>query len=104
MSETARRRLPNRREHEVLEFDHGGFPYIAGIGRFANGGLAEIFLNVAKSGTTIEAQAQDAAILASLCLQHGATAEVLRHAVKRHANGESATAIGAVLDVLARQS
>jgi hypothetical protein len=40
-----RERLPNRRGHELLSFEHGGIHYIAGVGRFENGDLAEIFLN-----------------------------------------------------------
>jgi hypothetical protein len=35
-----RRRLPNRRGHELLSFEHGGIPYTAGVGRFENGELA----------------------------------------------------------------
>ena len=40
-----RDRLPNRRGHELLSFEHGGFRYTAGIGRFADGRLAELFLD-----------------------------------------------------------
>ena len=43
-----RERLANRRRHEVLEFRHAGFAYIAGVGRFEDGRLAEIFLSAAK--------------------------------------------------------
>jgi hypothetical protein len=30
-------RLPNRRGHELLDFEHGGIRYTAGIGRFEDG-------------------------------------------------------------------
>ena len=43
-----RDRLPNRRGHELLSFEHGGFRYTAGIGRFADGRLAELFLDCSK--------------------------------------------------------
>jgi hypothetical protein len=36
----ARRRLPNRRGHELLRFEHDGIHYTAGVGRFENGELA----------------------------------------------------------------
>ena len=49
-----RKRLPNRRGHEVIEFTHNGFGYTAGIGRFDDGKLAEVFLNADKIGTAIE--------------------------------------------------
>jgi ribonucleoside-diphosphate reductase alpha chain len=101
MAEPVRKRLPNRREHETLEFDHAGFHYTAGIGRFRNGGLAEIFLNCAKSGTTIESHARDAAIVASIALQHGATAETIRHAITRNRDGTASGALGTLLDILA---
>jgi hypothetical protein len=39
-----RQRLSNRRCHEVIQFEHGGFIYIAGIDRFDNGRPAEVFL------------------------------------------------------------
>ena len=50
-SRAQRQRLPNRRCHEVIQFEHGGFTYIAGIGRFDDGRLAEVFLTAAKTGT-----------------------------------------------------
>jgi hypothetical protein len=37
-----RRRLPNRRGHELLDFEHGGIHYTAGIGRFENGDLQRV--------------------------------------------------------------
>jgi hypothetical protein len=52
-----RKRLPNRRCHEVVEFTHNGFGYTAGFGRFDDGKLAEVFLNADKVGTAIETQA-----------------------------------------------
>ena len=54
--------LPNRREHELLTFEHEGIRYTAGVGRFADGGLAEIFLNAAKRGTALDVNARDAAV------------------------------------------
>lgn len=73
-----RERLPDRRGHE----------------------LAEIFLNVsAKAGTPIETTARDAAIVASLALQHGATVATIRHAITRNADGSASGALGALLDM-----
>jgi len=39
MSEARRATLPDRRTHEVIEFDHRGVRSIAGIGRFLEGEL-----------------------------------------------------------------
>lgn len=90
--QAARERLPNRRAHELLDFEHGGFRYIGGIGRFEDGRLAEVFLNVAKSGTAIENHARDAAITASIALQYGTP------------HGSASGALGKLLDLLASET
>jgi ribonucleoside-diphosphate reductase alpha chain len=46
--EPGRHRLPNRRAHELLSFEHSGIRYTAGVGRFEDGRPAEIFLNTFK--------------------------------------------------------
>lgn len=99
-----RKRLPDRRAHELISFGHLGMRYVAGIGRFENGALAEVFLNVEKIGTAIDAQARDAAILASLALQHGVPAAEIRHALTRNTDGTASGALGALLDMLAEQT
>jgi ribonucleoside-diphosphate reductase alpha chain len=96
-----RERLPQRREHELLEFEHAGIPYVAGIGRFADGRLAEIFLNAGKAGTAIETHARDAAITVSLLLQHGCASDTIRHALTRNRDGSAAGPLGTLLDALA---
>jgi hypothetical protein len=101
---TERRRLPNRRPHEVFDFVHRDFIYTAGIGRDATGAVAEIFLTAAKNGTLIDEAARDAAIVASVALQHGASAETIRHAVTRNADGSASGPIGRALDILAEAS
>jgi hypothetical protein len=100
-----RRRLPQRRFHELLDFEHAGSRYTAGLGFFETGGLAEIFINVpGRSGTAIEAVARDAAILTSICLQYGASAETIRRALTRNSDGSAGGPLGFVLDLLARAS
>ena len=60
-----------------------GQSYTGGIGRFEDGRIAEIFINGSKVGTAAETNAQDAAIVASLALQHGCPIETIRHALAR---------------------
>jgi ribonucleoside-diphosphate reductase alpha chain len=98
---TERERLPNRRGHEIVEFQHGGFAYLGGVGRFPDGRLAELFLNAAKVGTSIESQARDAAITASLFFQNGGSPETLRRALTRNSDGSAAGPLGKLLDLLA---
>jgi len=96
-----RRRLLDRRGLELVNFEHSGFRYTATIGRFPDGGLAEIFLNVDKSGTAIETIARDAAIVASIALQYGTPADVIRHAITRNGDGSASGPLGTLLDMLA---
>lgn len=66
-NDNCRRRLPNRREHTVINFTTAdGFTYAAGVSYFADGRLAEVFLNAEKIGTAIETAARDSAVVASL--------------------------------------
>jgi hypothetical protein len=100
-----RRRLPQRRSHQLVDFEHGGFRYTAGLGFFETGGLAEIFINVSgRSGSAIEVVARDAAILTSICLQHGASVETIRHSLTRNSDGSASGPLGVVLDLLAPAS
>jgi hypothetical protein len=95
-----RERLPQR-PHEVMAFEHAGIAYMAGVGRFADGRLAEIFLNAGKVGAAIETHARDAAITVSLLLQHGCPTETIRHALTRNRDGSAAGPLGTLLDALA---
>jgi hypothetical protein len=95
-----RRRLPNRRGHELLSFEHGGIHYTAGVGRFENGELAEIFLNTRKNGTAVDVNARDAAVAVSLLLQHGCHVDTLRRALTRNSDGSASGPVGRALDLL----
>jgi hypothetical protein len=73
-----RERLPVRRGHEVIDFEHVGLRCRAGVGRYADQRVGEIFLNIAKDGGAANVNARDSAIAASLALQHGCNLEALR--------------------------
>lgn len=95
-----RKRLKDRRAHEVYRFECQGQTYLGGIGRFSDGTIAEIFLNAAKAGSTIEAMAADSAIVASLALQFGCPLDTLLHAIER--SSDSAGPLAALLSEVAR--
>jgi hypothetical protein len=97
----ARERLANRRGHELLDFEHGGIAYTAGIGRFDDGSVSEIFLNTRKHGTAVDTNARDAAVAASLLLQYGCPVEVLRRALTRNGDGSASGPLARALDLLA---
>jgi ribonucleoside-diphosphate reductase alpha chain len=86
-----RQALSNRRPHELVDFQHAGRTYTAGLGRFPDGGLAEIFLNGPKIGADVENAARDSAVVVSIAL----------HALTRNRDGSAAGALGALLDLLA---
>ena len=90
-----RERLPNRRAAELFDFEHGGRRWTATIGRFADGRVAEIFLDTPKV-SAIGELAAEAAIVASLALQSGCPLETLRHAL----DGRDAGPLGVALAII----
>ena len=95
-----RRVLPQRRAAEISDLRFGNKNFTITIGRFGDGAPAEVFVDVAKSGTDLAAIARDAAVVLSLALQHGTPIETIRHAVTRSGSGEAASIIGATVDQL----
>src|SRR6266540_1971208 len=93
-----RRRLENRRLAETFDLEVGGLRYTATVGRFDNGELAEIFLSSGKAGSDSDTAARDSAVVASIALQHGVPADVIRHALMRNRDGSACGPLGAALD------
>ncbi|KRR06207.1 hypothetical protein CQ12_11515 [Bradyrhizobium jicamae] len=91
-----RTRLTDRRAHWLYRFECDGQVYTGGIGRFGDGPIAEIFINGSKVGTAAETNAQDAAIVACLALQHGCLA--IRHALAR--SGSAGGPVATLLNVV----
>lgn len=86
-----------------MTFENGAVKYTACVGRFPGGDVAEIFLNVSKSGSELEKHARDASVLLSIGLQHHVPIETFRRALSRKANGEPDSALCFVLDQLAKE-
>ena len=57
--------------------------FTAGIGRFEDGRLAELFLDNHKAGSAIGTLVRDLAITFSFAVQHGADPEAIRRALCR---------------------
>lgn len=69
-----------------------------------DGRVAEIFINLSgRAGGEAKALARDAAIAASLGLQHGIRPGELRHSLMRDSNGGASGVFSAVLHVLATE-
>ena len=69
----------------------------------SSGELGEVFLGNHRADSHADACAKDAAILASVALQHGVTLDVLRKALLRNSQGRPSTPIGCALDLLASE-
>src|ERR1700676_2421929 len=88
-----RDRLPNRRPAITFGFERDGSQYQATVGYFPDGRIGEIFLNDDRAESLLDVLTHDAAILASLALQHGCSLETIAHALKRDAQGVAASPI-----------
>lgn len=103
-----RERLPNRRQSEVFSFEHRGMRFHGSVSWFD--GLdacrrpAEVFLDASKPGSPMQAMARDAAVIASLALQHGCDIETMRAALTRDDDEDPAGPLGQLLDILARDT
>lgn len=81
-----REHLPNRRDADVYDFEHGGIRYRAIVGLYEDGRPGEVFINPmapVRQGSKVEAVARDTAVALSLAFQHGCSAEILRKAMTR---------------------
>ena len=96
-----RSRLPNKRASETISFERDGSQYQMTVGFYPDGRPGEIFLNHDRGDSLLDVLTSDAAILASLALQHGCTLETIAHALKRDARGVAASPIGAAVDKIA---
>ena len=99
---TARTRLPNRRRSETFTFRCGPHNFVATISCFpGTSQVAELFLSNGRIGSDLDASAKDAAVVASIALQHGVPVETIRKALLRNADGTPASPLGAALDAIA---
>lgn len=104
-----REQLPPRRSHTSWRFVIENITYVVGYGleTFPDSSVTdrvtELWCNAGKVGSSLEALANDAAILASLCLQYGCPIEVMRGALTRNSSRIAAGPIGVLLDTIARE-
>ena len=101
---TARERLPNRRASEVFDFEAMNLRFTAGISRFPDGRVSELFCDNHKAGSAIGTLVRDSAILLSFALQHGADLESIRRALCHDGAGRALGPIGEALDIIAGRS
>lgn len=97
---SAREALPNCRLHETQNFLFRGHTYTLGVGRYADGRVAEVFIDCSKESSETAHDARDAAVCLSIALQFGTPIEAIRSAVMREENGAPSGIIGKALDML----
>jgi hypothetical protein len=78
-----RRRLSNRRLNRTIKFEHEGHQYLATAGFYPDGiTLGELFLHApGKMGTALQSNADTAAMLVSLLLQHNVSVADILHSI-----------------------
>ena len=103
MSDAVRRRLPDRRASTTFDVEAFGLRFTVTASNFADCGPGEIFIQNHKADSGAGIMASDSAIAASLALQYGCPAEVLRKALSRDARGNATGPLGVALDMLAVQ-
>jgi hypothetical protein len=92
--------LANRRDHHVIEFRFRGASYRTGFSFSADRALAEIFLSTGKPNSQADIEANDSAILCSLCLQHGVSLQTVRHALLKSHDGAAAGPLAHAIDLI----
>jgi ribonucleoside-diphosphate reductase alpha chain len=101
---TERRALPNRHKSESFGFECNELHYVATVGFFADGGLAEIFLSNSKAGSHSDSAAKDSAVVASIALQFGVPLNINRRALLRDARDVASSPLGVALDIVASEN
>lgn len=77
VTEPYRRRLPDTRESITHKFSIAGTEGYITVGKFDDGKPGEVFIQMAKAGSTINGLMDSVGTLVSLCLQYGVPLETL---------------------------
>jgi ribonucleoside-diphosphate reductase alpha chain len=77
VTEPYRRRLPDTRTSKTHKFSIGGSKGYLTVGQFDDGAPGEVFIQMAKAGSTINGLMDTIGTLLSMCLQYGVPLETL---------------------------
>jgi ribonucleoside-diphosphate reductase alpha chain len=95
---SARHRLPDRRASTTFDIEAQGLKFSCTVSRYADGSLAEIFLQNHKAGSQAGINAADSAVVCSIAVQHGVPLDTIRRALMRDARGRASGPLGVALD------
>ncbi len=99
-----RERLPTRRQAETVDLWHGGRRYHLTVGEYPDGSPGEVFVHGATPGSDVDLLCDDIGVLVSRLLQHGDSPAALAAGIGRLGNGDPASIVGAIADVLAAKA
>src|SRR2546430_4347264 len=77
VAKAERRKLPDERESITHKFSIGGHEGYITVGKYEDGSPGEIFITMAKEGSTISGLMDSFATMTSLALQHGVPLQLL---------------------------
>jgi hypothetical protein len=100
---TTRRRLPDRRPSITFNVHAFSLRFTVAASPFDDNSIGELFIQNHKADSGAGIMASDSAIAASLALQYGCPADVLRKGLSRDTRGNASGPLGVALDMLAVQ-
>jgi hypothetical protein len=69
--------LPGRWGQAVVDLDHDGFLYRVAVSRFPDGSPAEVLIDSAKVGSSLDTYGHDVAVLVSVLVQNGVSVSAI---------------------------
>ncbi len=99
-----RRRPPDRRDGELVTFDHDGVRYTAQFSRDDVGAPIELFMNCGKEGTTANIVARECAVILSIAVQSGTSLETIFAALPKLQDGKPAGPVGVALAMISAKA
>lgn len=98
-----RDKLPNRRPTTSLTIEHEGLRFHISYSMDASGRrVREVFVNMNKAGSAIDALTRDLGLVVSIALQHGTSLDEMFNSASRHEDGRPDSPLGAILTELMR--
>jgi len=98
---TERQRLPNRRRSETFDFVAQNMRFTATFSRGDDGSVLEIFLTNHRAQSQAGINASDAAVVASIALQHSVPFDTIRKALSRDSQGHGSGPLAVAMDAIA---
>jgi hypothetical protein len=98
-----RTRLPNRRGSRLFNFESMNMRFTASVSSYADGRIAEMFIDNHKAGSGIGTLVRDSAIILSFALQHGADLDAIRKALSRDSQGRPSGPLATALDLISEE-